>query len=207
MPSWSTANLARLVGRLQGVRVTDECTRRHLHRPDFVCRRPTWTVQHLARLQPGDAQKKGHYQAVARAPAGCRRRRAGRSGLGLSPTLTRRGTPRGQQKKVPGAHPPRRRERAATDWRTGDIVRVRGEKRDAVTFCRLSEACRVCPARRKQRVIVVTDRAKIHTLEGSRPVRAPLRRCGKRLEWRYVPLYAPDYQPCPSLPGKLRPYK
>jgi transposase len=58
-PSWTTANLARLVERLLGVRVTGECIRQHLHRLDFVCRRPTWTVKHLARLQPGYAQKRG----------------------------------------------------------------------------------------------------------------------------------------------------
>jgi transposase len=58
-PSWTCANLARLVGRLLGVRVTDECIRQHLHRLDFVCRRPTWTVKHLAQAQPGYAQKRG----------------------------------------------------------------------------------------------------------------------------------------------------
>jgi transposase len=58
-PSWTCANLARLVERLLGVRVTDECIRLHLHRLDFVCRRPTWTVKHLAKAQPGYAQKRG----------------------------------------------------------------------------------------------------------------------------------------------------
>jgi transposase len=58
-PTWTTANLARLVERRLGVRVTPECIRRHLHGLDFVCRRPTWTVKHLARRQPGYAQKKG----------------------------------------------------------------------------------------------------------------------------------------------------
>jgi transposase len=58
-PTWTAANLARLVERLLGVRVTDECIRQHLHRLDFVCRRPTWTVKHLAQAQPGHAQKKG----------------------------------------------------------------------------------------------------------------------------------------------------
>ena len=56
-PTWTTANLARLVQRRLGVRVTPECIRQHLHRLDFVCRRPTWTVKHLARQQPGYAQK------------------------------------------------------------------------------------------------------------------------------------------------------
>src|SRR5262252_500721 len=93
--------------------------------------------------------------------------------LSLFPTLTRMWMLRGRQKKVRarGVHPPKRHECAATDWRTGDIVRVRGDKRDAVTFCRLLEACRARSGRRKRRVIMVTDRARIHTKEGSRLVR------------------------------------
>jgi transposase len=58
-PTWTTADLARLAERLLGVCVTPECIRQHLRRLDFVCRRPTWTVKHLARQQPGYAQKKG----------------------------------------------------------------------------------------------------------------------------------------------------
>ncbi len=58
-PTWTMAKLAQFVERRVGVRVTPECLRRHLHRLDFVCRRPTWTVKHLARQQPGYAQKKG----------------------------------------------------------------------------------------------------------------------------------------------------
>jgi DDE superfamily endonuclease len=121
--------------------------------------------------------------------------------LSLFPTLTRMWMPRGQQKKVPapGVHPPKRHECAATDWRTGDIVRVRSDKRDALTFCRLVEACLARSARRKRRVIVVTDRAKIHTKEGSRLVRALVERCGSRLQLRYVPLYSPDCQPMEQL--------
>src|SRR5262245_31758700 len=101
--------------------------------------------------------------------------------LSLFPTLTRTWMLRGHQKKVraPGVKPPKRQECAATDWRTGAIVRVRGAKRDAVTFGRLLEACLARSARRKRRVIMVTDRAKIHTQEGSRLVRALLQRCGR----------------------------
>jgi hypothetical protein len=58
-PAWTTANLARLVERLLGVRGTPERIRQHLLRLDFACRRPTWTVKHLARQQPGYAKKKG----------------------------------------------------------------------------------------------------------------------------------------------------
>ncbi len=58
-PGWTTALLAKLVRRCFKVRVTDECLRQHLERIEAVCRRPTWTVKHLAEQQPGYAQKKG----------------------------------------------------------------------------------------------------------------------------------------------------
>jgi DDE superfamily endonuclease len=108
---------------------------------------------------------------------------------------------RGRQKKVraPGVRPPKRHECAATDWRTGDIVRVRGHKRDAATFCLLLEACLARSAGRRRRVIMVTDRARIHTPEGSRLVRRLLGRYGQRLRLRYVPLYSPDCQPMEKL--------
>jgi transposase len=70
-PTWTTSKLAGLVERTLGVRVTPECIRRHLHRLDFVCRRPTWTVKHRARAQHGYAQKKG------RLPGCCDTRRVG----------------------------------------------------------------------------------------------------------------------------------
>jgi transposase len=121
--------------------------------------------------------------------------------LSLFPTLTRMWMLRGQQKKVraPGVHPPKRHECAATDWRTGDIVRVRGEKRDAVTFCQLLEACLARSAERKRRVIMVTDRARIPTPEGSRLVRGLLERYGRRLRLHYLPLYSPDCMPMEQL--------
>lgn len=58
-PSWTTAELAKLLKRQFKVEVTDECIRQHLGRLDIVCRRPTWTVKHLAKQKPGYAQKKG----------------------------------------------------------------------------------------------------------------------------------------------------
>jgi len=62
-PGWTTALLAKLVKRRFQVDVTDECIRQHLKRIDVVCRRPTWTVKHLAQQQAGYAQKKGHFHA------------------------------------------------------------------------------------------------------------------------------------------------
>ena len=62
-PTWTTATLAKLVARRFKVQVTDECIRQHLERVAVVCRRPTWTVKHLAEQQPGYAQKRGRSHA------------------------------------------------------------------------------------------------------------------------------------------------
>ena len=62
-PGWTTALLAKLVQRRFKVQVTDECIRQHLPRIEAVCRRPTWTVRHLAEQRPGYAQKKGQFHA------------------------------------------------------------------------------------------------------------------------------------------------
>lgn len=62
-PGWTTALLAKLVKRRFQVHVTDECIRQHLKQVNVVCRRPTWTVKHIAQQQAGYAQKKGHFHA------------------------------------------------------------------------------------------------------------------------------------------------
>ena len=61
-PTWTTATLAGVVQKRFGIQVSDECVRQHLQRLDIVCRRPTWTVKHLAEQQPGYAQKKAPLQ-------------------------------------------------------------------------------------------------------------------------------------------------
>jgi len=113
---------------------------------------------------------------------------------------------RGHQTKIraPGLSPPKRHECAATDWRNGRIVRVRSRKRNAEAFCRLLEKCVARSARRKRRVIVVTDRAKIHTPEGSKLVADLLKRYGRRLKIRYVPSYSPECNPQELLWGDWR---
>jgi transposase len=62
-PGWTTALLAELVKRRFQVSVSNECIRQHLQHVNAVCRRPTWTVKHLAQQQPGYAQKKGQFHA------------------------------------------------------------------------------------------------------------------------------------------------
>jgi transposase len=117
--------------------------------------------------------------------------------LSLFPTLTRMWMLRGQQRKIraPGVRPPKRHECAATDWRTGEIVRVRLEKRDAKAFCRMVEKCMARSAGRKRRVIIVTDGAKFHTPEGSEKVRQLLEHYGRRLKLHYLPGYSPECMP------------
>jgi hypothetical protein len=117
--------------------------------------------------------------------------------LSLFPTLTRTWMPRGQQRKVkaPGVKPTKRHEVAATDWRTGAIVRVRSEKRNAEAFCKLLEQCMVRSARRKRRVIIVTDSPRFHKPATSKRVAQLLARYGRRLKIRYIPGYSPECQP------------
>lgn len=57
-PTWTTAHMAEAIEVTFGVKVTDECVRKHLARIEIVCRRPTWSVKHMAEAQPGYAQKK-----------------------------------------------------------------------------------------------------------------------------------------------------
>ena len=117
--------------------------------------------------------------------------------MSLFPTLTRMWMLRGKQRKIraPGVHPPKRHECAAADWRTGTIVRLRSEKRNAQAFCCLVEMCLARSARRKRRVIIVVDCARIHTAEGSRLVAALLKRYDGRLRLRYLPSYSPACMP------------
>jgi transposase len=56
--TWTAALLAQVVTRQYHRAVTSECIRQHLAQIDVVCRRPTWTVKHIAKQQPGYAQKK-----------------------------------------------------------------------------------------------------------------------------------------------------
>jgi transposase len=61
--TWTTALLAEVIEAHFEVRVSDECVRQHLDRIEIVCRRPTWSVKHLAERQPGYAQKKLRFRA------------------------------------------------------------------------------------------------------------------------------------------------
>lgn len=121
--------------------------------------------------------------------------------LSLFPTLIRTWMLRGQQRKVraPGVHPPKRHECAATDWRTGAIVKVRAQQRNAKAFCRLGEKCMARSAKRKRRVIIVTDGARIHKPERSRLVRDLCEKYGQRLILVFIPKYAPECMPMEHL--------
>lgn len=61
-PTWTTALLATLVARCCTLAVSDECVRPFLQTIERVCRRPSWTVKHLAQQQPSYAQKKPRSQ-------------------------------------------------------------------------------------------------------------------------------------------------
>ena len=108
---------------------------------------------------------------------------------------------RGQQRKLPapGTKPPKRHECAATDWRTGAICKVRSPKRNAQAFCKLVEKCITRSARRKRRVVMLTDGARFHKPEHSRLVRAVCAKYGARLQLIYIPAYAPECMPMEQL--------
>lgn len=57
-PTWTTPLLSEVVNQKFQLEISDECVRQHLQHLQIVCRRPTWTVKHLAEQQPGYAQKK-----------------------------------------------------------------------------------------------------------------------------------------------------
>ncbi len=49
--NWTTGLLADYLARQTGIVVEQETVRRHLHRLGYVCKRPTWTVEHKAQEQ------------------------------------------------------------------------------------------------------------------------------------------------------------
>lgn len=51
--NWTTGLLAAYLAERTGVAVSDERVRQALHAHDYVCKRPTWTLQRRASEQPG----------------------------------------------------------------------------------------------------------------------------------------------------------
>ncbi len=56
--TWTAALLAQVIQQQYHRKVTAECIRQHLAQIDVVCRRPTWTVKHVATQKSGYAQKR-----------------------------------------------------------------------------------------------------------------------------------------------------
>jgi len=51
--NWTTGLLAGYLAARTGHRTSDETVRLALHRADYVCKRPTWTLKRKAEEQPG----------------------------------------------------------------------------------------------------------------------------------------------------------
>ncbi|HEY8745177.1 MAG TPA: helix-turn-helix domain-containing protein [Chloroflexota bacterium] len=49
--NWTTGLLAAYLAQQTGIAVDPETVRQRLHRADYVCKRPTWTVAHKAHEQ------------------------------------------------------------------------------------------------------------------------------------------------------------
>ncbi len=50
--NWTTGRLADYLAEQTGYRVGSETVRKRLHRADYVCKRPTWTLARKAEEQP-----------------------------------------------------------------------------------------------------------------------------------------------------------
>jgi transposase len=48
LANWTTQRLADYLAQKTGLAVDPKTVRRFLHRHDYVCKRPTWTVSHKA---------------------------------------------------------------------------------------------------------------------------------------------------------------
>ena len=51
--NWTTGLLAGYLAAATGHRTSDETVRLALHRADYVCKRPRWTLKRKAQEQPG----------------------------------------------------------------------------------------------------------------------------------------------------------
>jgi transposase len=51
-PLWTTGLLATYLAERTGLVTSDETVRRYLHRFDYVCKRPKWTLKRKAEEQP-----------------------------------------------------------------------------------------------------------------------------------------------------------
>jgi len=51
-PLWTTGLLATYLAEHTGLETSDETVRRHLHRFDYVCKRPKWTLKRKAEEAP-----------------------------------------------------------------------------------------------------------------------------------------------------------
>ena len=49
--NWTTGTLSHYLGGVTGIWVKQEAVREHLHQLGYVCKRPTWTLEHKAHEQ------------------------------------------------------------------------------------------------------------------------------------------------------------
>ena len=47
--NWTTERLAKYLAQHTGIQVTEETVRVYLHAHDYVCKRPTWTLERRAK--------------------------------------------------------------------------------------------------------------------------------------------------------------
>lgn len=199
---WCCSTLAVVLWDTQRVRVSDDTVRRLLHRQDMVWRRPRPV------LGPKDSRRTYRLRVIRELLRDLPPDEAAvfqdEVDLNLNPEIGCMWMPRGEQAEVvtPGTNV-KRYMAGSISWRTGEIVQTLGSKRNADLFVRHLEDLRR-RFRRYKVIHVICDNARFHTIEGSKLVRAYLRKWGHRIKLHYLPAYSPKDNPIERVWWHLR---
>jgi|SRR6516164_8813912 len=193
---WSCEAVAVVLWDLHGVAASRETVRRWLRGAGLVWRRPRPV------LRPKDPDRAAKLAALRRLlhglPADETAVFMDEVDVHTNPLVGCMWMWRGQQAVLPTPGTDERRVLAGSiHWRTGRVFPTQGqpdEGRTAALFCRHLDDLR--RALRQYRVVhVVCDNARTHKPEGSRLVKAYLKRWAGRVVVHYLPLYAPECNP------------
>ena len=199
---WSCATLALVLRVTLHVRVGRETVRRRLHEHALVWRRPRPV------LGPSDPRRVTKLRRIRELLRDLPEDEAAvfedEVDLNLNPELGHMWMHEGRQAEVvtPGTNV-KRYLAGSLSWRSGEVVATMGTRRDAALFVRHLDDLRR-RFRRYRKVHVICDNARFHTVEGSKLVRAWLRRWGHRVGLHYLPAYSPQDNPAERVWWHLR---
>jgi putative transposase len=196
---WCCALLALLLWREHRLRVSKETVRRWLHQQNLVFRRPRPT---LKRQDPKkQAILDGLRQLLRDLPEDETVVFQDEGDVNLNPDIGFAWMPQGQQAEVetPGDNE-KRYLAGSLNWRTGTMITTLGEKRDSKLFLE-----HIDDLRRKLRcykkIHIILDNAGFHT---SQAVAEYYYRWYGRIEFHFLPKYAPDLNPIERVWWHLR---